>query len=288
MGKVNGNMNNLEFTPSSVKLQDLTKLGEGRQAEIFVWPSGVLKLYRNPGSLASARAEAAAMHAVEDSGIPMPRFLGTVSIEQRPGIIMERLDGPDQLTLLGRKPWTIWSAGKKLGRLHARLHSEPVRGGLRALKESLRHEIECSDRVPRNYQDLALNQLEHLPDGACICHWDFHPGNVIETTQGPKVIDWTSVARGDALADVARTLLIIGSGTLPPGAPFLVRTLTAIGRRVLVWRYIREYRRLHLFEVSKLEAWEFVNAASRLTYGLSEERGHLLALLERKGRKARH
>ena len=187
---------------------------------------------------------------------------------------MERLDGPDQLTVLGRKPWTMWSAAKKLGRLHAQLHSTPVPEGLRSLKESLRQEIGSSDRIPRKYKELTLAQLECLPDGACICHWDFHPGNVIETTKGPKIIDWTTVARGDAEADVARTQLIIRSGTLPPGAPLPVRTLTAIGRRVLIWGYTRE------------EAWELANTASRLTHGIPQERGRLLELLGQKGRKA--
>jgi Ser/Thr protein kinase RdoA (MazF antagonist) len=281
---VSQDLNNTDFMPGLVDLQHLGKLGEGRQAEVFAWPGGVVKLYRSLAA-AAARSEAVAMRSLRDAGIPMARFLGTVSIEGRPGIIMQRLQGPDQLSLLGRKPWTIWSVGRKLGVLHAQLHSAAPPDELEPLTGALAREIGRSDSVPRQYKDLALSQLERLPEGASICHWDFHPGNVIETVEGPKVIDWMSVTRGAALADVARTLLILRSGAVPPGAPFLVRWLTAIGRGVLVWRYLQAYRQRRPYEDRELTGWGVVNAASRLTYGIPQERSHLLERLERERRK---
>ena len=97
-------MTDLEFTSSSVGIEGLKKLGEGRQAEVFIWPrGGVVKLYRSLDDFASARAEVAALRAGQAAGIPMPRLLDTVSIEQRPGVVMERLGGSDHLTLFGRK-----------------------------------------------------------------------------------------------------------------------------------------------------------------------------------------
>lgn len=95
------------------------------------------------------------------------------------------------------------------------------------------------------------------------------------------VIDWANVRRRDALADVARTLLTMRSGSLPPEAPFLVRTLTAFGRSVLSWRYVREYRRLRPFQDGELALWGLVSAISRLSYGIESERGQLLALIRR-------
>src|SRR5262249_49179595 len=154
----------------------------------------------------------------------------TVMVERRPGIVMERLVGPDQLTLLGRKLWTVLRVGRTLGHLHARLHAAVVREGLRPLRPSMKAAIAGSDFIPANVKTLALADLDRLPDGNAICHWDFHPGNIIEPMSGPKIIDWPNVHSGDRLADVARTRLILEGGALPPGAPFLVRTLTAVGR----------------------------------------------------------
>src|SRR5262249_54427571 len=96
---------------------------------------------------------------------------------------------------------------------------------------------------------------------------------------GPRIIDWAIVRRGDALADVVRTLLIIDAGALPPGAPFLVRKLVAWGRTLLRRRYLQEYRRRRPFDDIALEAWSFVTTTSRLSHGIPEERGYLLQRL---------
>ena len=269
----------LEFAQSPVVIKDLERLGEGRQAELFTWPyGGVVKLFRNPDT-ALAQFEASIMRALASTGLPMPQLLGTVTIQHRPGIVMERLYGPDQLTLLGHKPWTVWKAGKVLGNLHARLHSTVAPDGLRPLRPSIHKEIATCKTIPQDIKALALADLERLPDGDAICHWDFHPANVIATADGAKLIDWPNVHCGDRLADVARTLLILQGGALPPGAPFFVRKLTAIGRSVLSRRYISEYRRKLPFDSTKLQAWTRVSLTSRLSYDLREEREHLLHLI---------
>jgi thiamine kinase len=269
----------LAFAPSPVGVSDLRKLGEGRQAELFLWPGGVVKLFRSASDSDFARLEAATMSAVQATGIPMPHLLGTVMIEQRPGIVMQRLEGSDQLSQLGRQPWTIWSVATNLARLHAHIHGVEAPRCLLPLRASLRHEIENSARVPVDCKQRALAVLDRLPDGDVVCHWDFHPANVIETPSGPRAIDWAIVRRGHWLADVARTSQILRGGSLPPGAPFIVRTLTAVGRAVLHWRYLKEYRRLRPFDDSDLRPWFTVSAASRLTHGIAEERDQLVAVV---------
>jgi hypothetical protein len=120
-----------------------------------VWPSAsVVKLFRSPNDIAVARHEGVVMRLLQPTGIPMPRFLGAVTIEQRPGIVMERLVGPDQLALVGRKPWTVWRVARNLARLHVQLHSTAAPEGLRPFGPSIRAEIERSDWVPNELKML--------------------------------------------------------------------------------------------------------------------------------------
>jgi aminoglycoside phosphotransferase (APT) family kinase protein len=60
-----------------------------------------------------------------------------------------------------------------------------------------------------------LEGLERLPQGAALCHFDFHPDQVLMTQRGPVVIDWMTAFRGHPLADVARSCVLLSFGQAP-------------------------------------------------------------------------
>lgn len=272
-------MPDVDFPRSDVRIDSLRKLGEGREAEVFRWnDTAALKLAHQVAARPRLAAEATAMRAAEVTGVQMARLLGTVELEGRPGIIMELLDGPDQLTLLSRRPWMVWSVGRNLGRLHARLHSTTVGHDLRSLRDALRIAIGESPLVPDDVKRTALSALERLPDGDFVCHGDFHPGNVVETGDGPKVIDWANATRGDRLADLARTAVMFSGDDVGSNPPLLLRILNRFGRRIVWLGYSRTYRRLRPYRKQELDAWIPVVAAQRLTEQIPGEREHLLQL----------
>jgi thiamine kinase len=273
------NSHGLDFTPCDSVVTHLEKIGEGYTSELYLWPEGVIKLFRRAEALPAAVVEAAAMLALQDVGFPMPRMLGTVMIEGRPGIVLERLHGQNQLSMLGRKPWMVRRAGRALAGLHAQIHAGRVPETLALLKPSLQLEIESAANIPTNIRHVALSLLAQASDLDAICHWDLHPANLINTAGGAKIIDWAVVCRGDPLADVARTSLLIRYGMMPPGAPRLVHVLQRLGRALLSSSYVREYRRLHSFDEQAFRRWQFIVATSRLACDISLERTGLLAEL---------
>ncbi len=57
-------------------------------------------------------------------------------------------------------------------------------------------------------------RLPTLPRRApAVVHLDFHPGNVLQTAEGPRVVDWTGVAVADPRFDVAWTQLLRATAT---------------------------------------------------------------------------
>ncbi len=48
-----------------------------------------------------------------------------------------------------------------------------------------------------------LSRIERLPPGDGLCHCDLHPGNVIMTADGPRIIDWDGAVRAPAALDLA-------------------------------------------------------------------------------------
>lgn len=258
----------------------LTKIAEGREAEIFAWDDGaVLRLLRNPNARQQAEWEAVAMGAAATAcAVPAVRELTTV--DGRPGIVMDRIDGEDLLTQLARHPWTVWVAGRISGELHAQLHRAVAPETLPALKQRLHQTIETSPLVPHELKAPALAALDVLPDGDRLCHGDFHPGNVIMDGDRPVVIDWTAVRRGDPAADVARTLLMLRLGEPPPTSPLLLRLLTKVGRRIVTGAYLGSYRRHSDIDMAHVDRWELPVAVNRLNENIVEERPRLLARIE--------
>lgn len=96
------------------------------------------------------------------------------------GMVLERIDGPTMGQHLASHPWLLPRYVRALASLHARLHAIPY-------------------------------------EGAALVHFDLHPQNVMLTTDGPIVIDWTNAHAGSADADLAMTWLIATTSAGIPG-----------------------------------------------------------------------
>lgn len=260
----------------------LTKIAEGREAEIFAWRDGtVLRLYRDDRALPHIEREAAAMRAAAAAGVRVPAVAGIETVDGRPGLVMERIDGSDLLSIVGKRPWLVWPLGALSGRLHAALHGVVAPPALEPHREMLRRRIAGSPLVPAEVRQRALAALETLPDGDRICHNDFHPGNVIHTASEPVIIDWTNSTRGDPTADFVRTDLMIRTGDVPPGAPLVIRAGAHFARGLMRQSYLRAYRRVRRIDVDLAARWLLPVAANRLVDNIESERRTLLGLLER-------
>jgi aminoglycoside phosphotransferase (APT) family kinase protein len=148
----------------------------------------VLRRYRVPSDSKASRAtavvqlEARVMRHLDEAGFPVPKVYDA----DGPDLIMERLDGRDMLAELGRKPWLVRPYGRLLAELHNRLHEIQAPPGLAKA-------FEPGDRM---------------------LHLDLHPGNVMLTSRGPVVIDWTNASAGAAGADVAMAYLLMSTSDI--------------------------------------------------------------------------
>jgi hypothetical protein len=57
--------------------------------------------------------------------------------------------------------------------------------------------------IPKHIATGILTLIERLLPGDGLCHCDLHPGNVIMTADGPRIIDLLAAARPGAALDLA-------------------------------------------------------------------------------------
>jgi len=264
----------------AINVARLERIAEGREAEIFAWEEGrVLRLFRGPRPQWALESEMAAMRAARAVAPYVPDVFEIVEVEGRPGIVMERVEGTDLITLLGRKPWMVWRAGTVLGKVQARLHGVEAPPELPPLRERI--ERACGlPGMPPEIGERVRPLLAELPDGDRLCHGDFHPGNMLMTKRGPVVIDWPNVTRGDPTADYARSALLLEMGSPPPGTPALVRYMEGIGRKLIAASFRRAYTSARPVDTELVRRWRVVRMADRLAGdGIPEERELLLGML---------
>lgn len=262
-------------------IRELEKVAEGREAEMFAWGDGkVLRLLRPGFSPVGLDREVRALEVARGCGVPVPETGERVTIDGRAGVVLERIEGTDLLTELGRAPWTVVRAARMCGSVQARMHGCRIGDGdLPELKANLEGQLN-SPLVPAELAAAARKRLESLPDGEALCHYDFHPANVMRSAKGPVVIDWPNATRGAPEADVARTLLLLGAGE-PVSYTAVMRVLTKVGRGLFIWLYVGAYKRVRALDKAEVRRWALPIAVVRLAEDIEAERPRLLRRIEK-------
>jgi aminoglycoside phosphotransferase (APT) family kinase protein len=151
------------------------------------------------------------MEFVRSRGYPVP-YVEEIA-EGGTALVMERIDGPSMMQLLGRRPWQLRRQARVLAELHERLHL-----------------IEAPDW---------LQPAPGVMGGTALLHLDLHPLNVLVSGRGAVVIDWPRAARGDPAADVALTWILLESGQIPGPAP--VAAVLGRFRSVFVRSFVAQF-----------------------------------------------
>ena len=249
---------------------------------MFEWEDGrILRLYRVGFARSSAEFQARALEAARSAGVRVPTVYGTVEVDGRFGMVMERLDGVDLFTAIGKQPWRVWWVGGITGRTHAGLNNAQAPPDLRSAHERSERMVQ-TEYVPARMRDAAVARLKELPQGDRLLHGDFHPGNVMIQDGEPVILDWSNATRGDPEADLTRTLMMLRLGDPPPGTSFFLRALAKVGRRVLLGSYRHAYRAVRHPDEALMRAWELPVAVARLSERIEPERPALLKYIEKR------
>jgi aminoglycoside phosphotransferase (APT) family kinase protein len=180
-------------------------LASGRDSDIFEYGPGLVLRRSREGR--SMKLEARIMDYVRAQGFPVPAV-----DEMSPDgldMVIERIEGPDMVAMMEKRPWTIRQLGRTLAGLHRRLH-----------------DMTAPDWLP----DAPVGH------GVSLLHLDLHPLNVMIGPRGPVVIDWARACRGDAAVDEALAWVLMAAGDVP--ASRFMAMIVSRARSVLVKSFL--------------------------------------------------
>jgi uncharacterized protein (TIGR02172 family) len=252
-------------------------LARGRTAEVYAWGNDrVLKIYLDRRAEGSAEYEAAITRAVHAAGIPVPAVDDLILLENRRGIIMERVSGPTMMQVLEKNPLRLRELARTLGDLHAGIHACRV-SGLEPMRLKLWHAIARVSSIPMPVKQELMSLLVSLPDSDVVCHYDLHPMNVIMSPRGPVIIDWEGAGTGNPLLDIARSWFLMTRAYLPLKFPY--HTIAVMIRNPFYREYLKQYRQSRVFDRRQFLKWRLLITAARLVEGVQEETQQLTAIL---------
>lgn len=243
-------------------------IAHGRTADVYVWEEGyVLKLFHNWFSLEDIEYEQKIAHAVHASGVKSPAVGDLVQVQGRNGLIYERVEGKSMLEMFQQKPWRVIQYGRMLAKLHTQMHECVFEADVPSQRMKLQYKIKSADALPAHLRPRLLDALSSLPDGDRVCHGDFHPANVLMNGGDATIIDWIDSSRGNPLADVARTSIII-LGAI--AGKQITNPFLRIFIGIFHTAYLREYFRLRPDGRDEYRRWLPIVAGARLSENITE------------------
>jgi uncharacterized protein (TIGR02172 family) len=249
-------------------------LALGRTAAVYAWKDGwVIKLFVTDWPPDWVEYEARIARIVHASGLPVPVVGEVIQVDGRIGLEYERVDGISMLAQIASRPWRAMCLARLFAELHAEMHTRSM-PDLPELHSRLKGKINDFSGLPEDLRQAAQQTLQCMPRGDRLCHGDFHPGNILMTAHGPVIIDWTDAARGNPMADVARTRLLVS--TPPTEEMKAVALMIRLFQGAFFRTYMQHYFKLQPEGKDQLDLWQPVVNAARLREGIPGDSQRLI------------
>jgi thiamine kinase len=240
-------------------------LAAGSRSVIHEWgPDAVAKVPLASTPDTWARFEFDYTGAVHACGVPVPEVVGLTVVDGRPVMLSKRIHGPSMWEALIANPTDAGLYGTQLAETHLQL----LRTRPPITIPSQRSRLSCKIREAARTKDpRVLRALDLLPTDSSVlslCHGDFHPKNIILSDNGPIIVDWFDVSRGNAYGDVMRTLLLLSDPGESADSKYHLPGASVAVLGKLREAYENSMRESLQLDDASMRIWRIIEAAARL------------------------
>jgi tRNA A-37 threonylcarbamoyl transferase component Bud32 len=265
-----------------MELDNLPRIAMGGQAEIYDLGDGtILRLMYRSQDATTAEYEFKVLKSISRAGLCIPRVFELVEAAGRPGIVMEKIQGPTMMSMFQRRPGRLFAYIRELADLHTALNNMRAPEGILNMKTRIAGMVQNAALLSPELKAFVLDVLSELEDGDRLCHWDFHPGNILMRGNNPYIIDWCNATAGPAVADAAHTLLLFKNTPRVPGQPWFAHWSLRIAAGLSAHAYLKRYGSKIPVDAHELSRWLLVRAAERLFRGQPSEKPMLVRFIQK-------
>jgi RIO-like serine/threonine protein kinase len=256
-------------------------IATGATADVFLNNNNrLVKLFKDDFSKEHLEKEANNQKIIYEMGIPVPKIYEIIKIDGRYGIVMEYIKGISLGEKLLRN--NDYVNGINIGSsilekideikyyldiiidLQIRVNSIELKE-YPLMKEKLMWQINKARHINKEQKNIFLGKLEKIEFRNYLCHGDLHPFNLIETSDGIKIIDWVDATMGNIEADVYRSYFIYWAFS-----PEIAN------------EYLRLYCTKTKIDIENILVYEPIITAARLSENITEEEsGKILKILKK-------
>ncbi len=258
-------------------------IAQGRTADIHTWKNEqtIVKLYHNWFQPAWIQNELRRTTAIQSLDLPIPKVGEVVTAQGRNGLTYERIHGISMLDALRNEPQQVSAVATRLADLHLKLHALDAKPSILNQHQKLEGKIRDADALSSTVRAALIDKLHQMPDGQSVCHGDFHPGNIVVTTNGDAqdvIVDWIDCSFGNPVADVARSSILFLGGITGNEAPD-----PAFDQLLLECheRYLTRYFEQSQHDIAEYKRWLPIIAGARLNEGITSLEPWLLSEAEK-------
>ena len=250
-------------------------IGIGRTAEVFELENNrVLKLYRKSIPNNFVDYEMKVNELLISKALDIPKVFELKEVNERKGIIFEKLKGPTLLKKLILSPFSFNKLAENFANLHLGLQNSIE--GLKDNSEILISNIKNAPLLNDEEKIFLVDLTTTLPTGDKICHGDFHPDNIIVSSKKLYIIDWMTASSGNPISDIARTSILFKYAYLPEEKSYLEKLIISKVRSKFYKVYIQTILKNSNFSKEEISIWEIPHLAARLVEYLPPQEKELL------------
>jgi serine/threonine protein kinase len=263
------------------------KIGEGANAEVFEWEKNqVIKIAKSTINKTDLEREYHNNLIMWEMGLPVPQPFELVELDNRPGIVFERIYGSTlrerffeilYLQINNDQSTIDWKEVRLAASLLAKFHHFTNYKLPTQQREFLTSQILKVNYLKDKEKKAVIDILNRLPQNNKICHGDANPNNIIIRNGEPILIDWLDANSGNPEVDVAEFIIMLKYAVLPSGTRKAAIEAFDSNRENMINVFMDEYTRLTGTTNDDIIPWIIPIAAKKLsTDGITEVEKQLL------------